>query len=57
MATDGTDWIFDVLADLQTFSERNGLDRLAASLEHARQAAEADLHDRKGADDGASGTG
>lgn len=33
------DWLIDVLADLEDFSEKNGLHELAASIEQARQVA------------------
>jgi hypothetical protein len=47
------DWILDVLADLRTFAERNGLPRLAEELDDTRRRAALEL----AAHDPAAGNG
>lgn len=37
------DWILDVLADLRTFADNNGLDALAQQLEDTRLVAAAEI--------------
>lgn len=39
------DWIFDVLKDLRTFAQRNGLPALAAQVETAMRVAQAEIGD------------
>ncbi len=50
------DWIFDVLKDLVSYAERNGLPLLARKAEEALQTAEDEIADQDGGE-GGSGTG
>lgn len=47
------DWIFDVLKDLRTYAQANGLPALAAKAEEAIRVARAEIS----ADDPQAGTG
>ena len=52
------DWIFDVLKDLVSYAERNGLPQLARKAEEALQTAAEEIaaqDDDGGSDDGHSG--
>lgn len=51
------DWIFDVLTDLRTYAQRNGLAKLATQVEAALLVAQAEipLAGRATDDDGHSG--
>ncbi len=47
------DWVFDVLTDLLTYAQRNGLPRLAAQVEATLRVAQAEIPlTRRAPDDG-----
>lgn len=45
----GNDWILDVLADLKTYAQQNGLSALAVQLEETVQLARAEITSELGA--------
>lgn len=48
------DWIFDVLTDLRSYAQKNGLDAIAAETDHLIQTARRELADKTRSEQGNS---